>query len=345
MHHQRIVPSVGDGCRWTGSATIEDVSSAKEQAVTAPDQVPELSGQVMLADTGIETDLIFHHGVDLPLFAAFVLADDGDGRELLDSWHREHAAAATAHGLGVSLDAPTWRASSDWGEQLGYDAAGLDRVNRDLVARLQAIRSDLDAGGCPVVVGGTLGPRSDGYHPTLLMTSGQAADYHRPQLSSFVEAGADRATAMTLGYAEEAIGIASAAGDLGLPVILGFTVEIDGRLPDGTALSAAIAMVDARTGSSAAGFMVNCAHPDHIAPALNDPGPWLDRLIGLRPNASRRSHAELDEARDLDDGDPVELAAEVAALLAAHPSIALVGGCCGTDVRHARSIAAAVTAR
>ena len=305
------------------------------------DAVPELAGQVMLTDTGVETDLIFHQGFDLPLFAAFVLSDDPSGRVALDRWHRDHAVAATDHGLGVSVDAATWRASSDWGDRLGYDPAALDRVNQDLVGLLQRIRADLDP-GTTARVGGTLGPRSDGYSPTLLMTADQAADYHRPQIRSFVAAGADRVTALTLGYVDEAVGIVRAAAGLGLPVLVGFTVETDGRLPDGTRLGRAIDAVDAQTDHGAAGFVVNCAHPDHIAPALAEAGQWRSRLVGVRPNASRRSHAELDEAPDLDDGDPAELAVQVAELRQAVPSIALVGGCCGTDVRQARAIAAAV---
>jgi S-methylmethionine-dependent homocysteine/selenocysteine methylase len=302
----------------------------------------ERPGPAMLSDTGVETDLIFHQGVDLPLFAAFVLADRPGGLDRLERWHRDHAAAAIAHGLGVSLDAVTWRASSDWGEQLGYDESGLDRVNHDLVQQLHEIRSDLDAGGLPILVGGILGPRSDGYQPAFLMTADEAAAYHTPQVRSLVDSGVDRVSAMTLGYVDEAVGIADAARDLGVPVILGFTLETDGTLPDGSSLRAATAEVDERTDGSAAGFMVNCAHPEHIEPALGDDRGWTDRLVGLRPNASRRSHAELDEAPDLDDGDPDELAGQVAALRDRFPSIGLVGGCCGTDVRHAWAIAAAV---
>lgn len=309
--------------------------------MTPYDAVPERAGQVLLTDTGVETDLIFHQGIDLPLFAAFVLADQDAGRAALDRWHRDHAAAAIEHGLGVSLDAATWRASSDWGDQLGYDATALDRVNQEMVGRLHGLREEL-GDDVLVRVGGTLGPRSDGYSPTLLMSAEEAADYHRPQLGSFAEGGADRATALTLGYVDEAVGVTWAATDLGLPVLVGFTLETDGRLPDGTSLQAAVTDVDARTDGAAAGFVVNCAHPDHIAPALAAGGAWLDRLVGVRPNASRRSHAELDEAPDLDDGDPDELGAQVARLRAAVPSIGLVGGCCGTDVRHARAIAAAV---
>jgi homocysteine S-methyltransferase len=304
--------------------------------------MPELSGQLMLTDTGVETDLIFHQDVDLPLFACFVLADDPEGRERLTRWHRDHARAALDHGLGVSLDTVTWRASSDWGDQLGYDAKALDRVNQDLVQLLHEIRADLRAGDTPVRVGGTVGPCSDGYQPSLLMSGEEAAAYHTPQLRSFVEAGADRAFALTLGYVGEAVGIARAAAQLGLPVVLGFTVETDGRLPDGTSLADAVEAVDGMTDGSAAGFLVNCAHPEHVAPALVEGGGWSTRLIGVRPNASRRSHAQLDNALDLDDGDPTELGGQVADLRREVPTINLVGGCCGTDVRHAREIAAAL---
>ena len=113
---------------------------------TARAAVPELDGVVVLADTGIETDLIFNQRVDLPLFAAFVELDSDGGRERLDRWHRDHATTALANGLGAALDAVTWRASSDWGDQLGYDAPALDRLNQDGVRRLLALREELREG-------------------------------------------------------------------------------------------------------------------------------------------------------------------------------------------------------
>jgi homocysteine S-methyltransferase len=182
------------------------------------------------------------------------------------------------------------------------------------------------------------------------MSVDEAADYHRPQLRSLLDAGVDRVSAMTICYPDEAAGIASAATELGLSIILGLTLETDGRLPDGTTLADAVTSVDRRTDGSPGGFMVNCAHPDHIAAALDagdtdqsaDRG-WRERIVGLRPNASRRSHAELDEAPDLDDGDPAELAEQVAGLVGRLPAVSLVGGCCGTDPRHARAIAAALS--
>ena len=84
----------------------------------------------MVTDGGTETDLIFHHGVDLPEFAAFPLLDSVDGRALLTDYYAGYAEIARLPDAGLVLEAPTWRANPDWGAKLGYDAAALARVNR-----------------------------------------------------------------------------------------------------------------------------------------------------------------------------------------------------------------------
>jgi S-methylmethionine-dependent homocysteine/selenocysteine methylase len=142
-------------------------------------------------------------------------------------------------------------------------------------------------------------------------------------------------------YAEEAIGIAGAAADAGMPVAISFTVETDGRLPSGQALGDAIEQVDAETLGSPAYYMVNCAHPSHFAAVVADGGAWRDRIAGLRANASAKSHEELDEAEELDAGDPRELAAGCASLRASLPNVTVLGGCCGTDERHVAAVASA----
>jgi homocysteine S-methyltransferase len=124
-------------------------------------------------------------------------------------------------------------------------------------------------------------------------------------------------------------------------VVISFTVETDGRLPSGQALHQAIKQVDAETAGAAAYFMVNCAHPTHFADALEDVGPSVDRIRGLRANASAKSHAELDEAEELDEGDPVELAQHYLDLAPQLRNLTVVGGCCGTDHRHIAAICAA----
>ncbi len=185
-----------------------------------------------------------------------------------------------------------------------------------------------------VLVGGVLGPRRDGYVADAAIDADESADYHAPQLRAFAEAGADLATVYTLTNTAEAIGIVRAAGDFGLPVAISFTVETDGRLPDRSTLGEAVRTVDAATDGAAAHFLVNCAHPRHVAAGLDD-GDWRDRVVGARVNASVLSHAELDDSESLDEGDPATLAADLDSLVRpALPSLRIVGGCCGTDARH-----------
>jgi homocysteine S-methyltransferase len=292
--------------------------------------LPQLAGHPVVTDGGLETDLIYHHGVDLPDFAAFVLVDDERGRDLLVRYYDEYVDIARRVGAAIQLETPTWRASHDWGERLGYSAAELRRVNRDSVALLGELRDR--AGLDTFLISGCLGPRGDGYVAGEEIDPDAAAAYHAPQIEAFAEAGADLVTVLTLTGTGEAIGIVRAARRTRLPVSLSFTVETDGRLPDGTPLSTAIAEVDAEAAPDY--FMVNCAHPTHVASAFADAGDWRSRIVGLRANASTRTHEELDAATELDEGDPVQLSAAQDALRPHLPNLALVGGCCGTDARH-----------
>ena len=292
--------------------------------------LPQLAGRPVVTDGGLETDLIYHHDVDLPHFAAFPLVDDVRGRELLRDYYDDYVSIARRAGAALQLETPTWRASSDWGDRLGYSAAELSRVNRDAVRLLAELRdvSGLDS----VLVSGCLGPRGDGYVAGDVVDPDDAATYHSAQVEAFAEAGADLITGLTLTGTGEAIGIVRAARSAGLPVAVSFTVEQDGRLPDGTSLAAAIADVDAAGGPDY--YMVNCAHPSHIAVGLDEPGAWRSRIVGIRANASSLSHAELDAATELDEGDPVELATAQERLRPSLANLALIGGCCGTDARH-----------
>lgn len=293
-----------------------------------------------LTDSGLETWLVFHRGADLPDFAAFPLLDDAGGRALLAEYFGDHLRIAAAAGAPIVLETPTWRANADWGARLGYDAEALDRVNREAVRFLRDVAAAHP--GVAVVVSGNIGPRGDGYNPSELLDPDAAERYHRPQIESFVAAGADRVTMLTATHAGEPIGVVRAAVAAGIPVVIAFTVETDGRLPSGQPLHEAIAEVDAATDSAVLHFGINCAHPDHFTDALNVEAPdAIGRIELLRANASRASHAELDEAEELDDGDPVELASLYAGLRRSHPHLGVLGGCCGTDVRHVEAIARA----
>jgi len=287
-----------------------------------------------VADGGMETVLIFHRGLDLPCFASFPLLETPEGRDELRRYYAPYVELAAERGLTAILDTPTWRANADWGAKLGYSAERLAEVNRVAVAFLEEL---CEQSAAPIVISGCIGPRDDGYHPAALMSADEAEDYHSAQVATL--AGADLVSGLTMTYPEEAIGIARAAKREGIPVVVSFTVETDGRLPNGMALGDAIELVDGETDAAPAYFMVNCAHPTHFAGALEDGAPWLDRLGGLRVNASRMSHAELDEAEELDEGDPAELAERHRELRPRLPAVRVVGGCCGTDHRHVAAIA------
>lgn len=227
----------------------------------------------------------------------------------------------------------------DWGALLGYDAEALDRVNRKAIDLLVEVRADWAKTNRPYPISGCLGPRDDGYAPGLLMTAEAARAYHRPQIATFVDTPADLITAMTLTYPNEAIGIARAARDVEIPVVLSFTLETDGNLPDGTSLAAAIQTVDDATDAYPAYYMINCAHPSHFAQVLDPNAQWTDRIRAVRANASRKSHAELDAATELDSGDPIAFGRENTDLRSRFPQLTILGGCCGTDLRHIEQIA------
>jgi S-methylmethionine-dependent homocysteine/selenocysteine methylase len=289
--------------------------------------------ELVLTDAGLETVLLFQEGIDLPHFAAFPLLDSDDGRDALRRYYEPFLDLADDRDVGLVLSTPTWRASSDWGALLGYDAERLAAVNRDAVSFLEALRGDRDA----FVVEGCIGPRGDGYRPTSRMEADEAERYHAPQLRAFAEAGCTRAAALTLTDAEEAVGIVRAATAAGMPIVVGFTVETDGRLPSGDSLEDAIEAVDEATGGAALGFMVNCAHPTHFVEALPE-GSARNRIQALRANASTKSHAELDASETLDSGDPDDLAARYVDLRVRLPELRVLGGCCGTDIRHVSAI-------
>ena len=307
--------------------------------------LPQITGdRVFVADGGLETELVFHDGLDLPCFAAFPLLDRPGGPERLRRYYDGYLDIARSHGAGFVVETPTWRASPDWARELGYSSARLDEVNRAAVALAEEVRAAAVADGVTAAVSGCIGPRGDGYNPAHAMTSEESQRYHSEQIATFAETAADQVTAMTITNADEAIGIVAAARAASVPVAMSFTVETDGRLPTGQPLHEAIQQVDSETDTYAAYFMVNCAHPSHFSSALEREGQWRQRLGGLRANSSARSHAELDEATELDEGNPTELGAQHAALRGRLPGVQVLGGCCGTDARHVAAIVSAWTA-
>ncbi|MBL0402822.1 homocysteine S-methyltransferase family protein [Microvirga aerilata] len=299
---------------------------------------PPSGETIFLTDGGLETTLVFLEGLDLPCFAAFPLLRSEEGREALERYFQPYIRTAVERDVGFILDTPTWRANADWAARLDVLADELAGMNREAVRWAAALRDRLSDRTDRVLINGVVGPRGDGYRPEAQMTAGDAQAYHAPQVESFREGGADLVSAITMNYAEEAIGIARAAQALGMRVVISFTVETDGKLASGETLQSAIARTDAQTDGTPAYYMINCAHPTHFDRVLSDNEPWTRRIRGLRANASPKSHAELDEATELDPGDPVDLARRYRDLRARMRHLSVLGGCCGTDHRHIAAI-------
>ncbi|MBD2093743.1 homocysteine S-methyltransferase family protein [Trichocoleus sp. FACHB-591] len=300
--------------------------------------LPQLSSDLFLTDGGIETTLIFREGLELPDFAAFDLLKHEAGYRALESYFRTYAALAKNYQVGLVLESATWRANPDWATKLGYSSTALTEVNRQAIALLHDIRQEYETEQSLMVISGCIGPRGDGYIPADAMTAEAAADYHRSQIATFGDADADLVTAITMNYVEEAIGITSAAQSVGMPIVISFTVETDGRLPTGQSLKDAIAQVDQATNQAPAYYMINCAHPTHFAETMISGEAWLERIQGIRANASPKSHAELNESETLDDGNPEELGNQYRELRQRFAHLNVLGGCCGTDHRHVEAI-------
>jgi S-methylmethionine-dependent homocysteine/selenocysteine methylase len=302
--------------------------------------LPQLSNRLFLTDAGIETTIIYHDGIDLPYFAVFDILKTVKGTQVLREYYSRHAAIAHANGMGFILESPTWRASADWGAKLGYSSAALADINRQSIAFLETLRKEFETAQIPMPISGCIGPRGDGYDPGRIMSEAEAEDYHGGQAQVFAATMADMVTAITMTNINEAVGVTRAANAARMPVAISFTVETDGRLPSGELLREAIETVDGKTGNMPAYFMVNCAHPTHFDTTLVR-ADWTKRIRGIRANASRCSHAELDKATELDAGNPVELGQQYRAIRDHHSHINVLGGCCGTDHRHVEQIALA----
>jgi S-methylmethionine-dependent homocysteine/selenocysteine methylase len=300
--------------------------------------LPQQNGRLFLTDGGMETTLIFHEGFDLPYFAAFDLINSKQGRDALKRYYEPYAALAVSSRTGFILESPTWRANKDWAEKMGYDQEQLAAANHDAISLLKEIRHEFEMPDSPFIISGCIGPRGDGYVVGETMSVDEAQAYHREQIRIFAQSEVDVVSAITMTYVDEAIGIVRVAKEFNLPVVISFTTETNGRLPNEMSLQEAIEAVDAATNKGPTYYMINCAHPDHFRQALEENAEWVRRIQGVRANASRMSHAELDEAEELDSGNPEELGKLYEELRHQFPQFNVLGGCCGTDHRHIKHI-------
>lgn len=304
--------------------------------------LPQLAGDLFLTDAGVETDLIFNHGVEIREFAAHTLLPTPHGRPALTRYFEGFLELAKARNTGFVLDSVTWKAHAHWAKSLGADAAELRAANEEAIRFIADLRARYRSNAKPIVLNAVIGPRGDAYRPEVRISMEAAEDYFSEQLGWLAATEADMVTALTFNQASEAAGLARAARTAGMPAVISFTVETNGALPTGQSLADAIAQVDEATDSFPAYYMINCAHPDHFTGVLEN-ADWARRIRGVRANASRKSHAELDASTALDSGNPQELGGQYRQLAQRLPWLNVFGGCCGSDLRHVTEIARAMS--
>ena len=300
--------------------------------------LPQLKESTFLTDGGLETTLIFNHGIDLPHFASSDLLMNKEGRKILQEYYENYIAVSKPKCKGFILETGTWRANPDWIEKVGYSSLQIDTINSVAIQELEILRNKHETEDFKMPISLCIGPRGDGYSPKDKMSVEIAEEYHSHQIEIAAAANADMVSAMTMNYNEEAIGIVAAAKKNNIPVIISYTVETDGKLPSGDSLEDALTTLDKLTDNYVSYFMINCAHPNHFKDVLKTNGSWLYRIGGIRANSSTKSHAELDESEVLDEGDKDALAKGYKELKTLLPNFNVIGGCCGTDHTHMEKI-------
>jgi len=305
--------------------------------------LPQLTGDLFLTDGGTETELIYTLGFELPCFASFHLLNDEKGYAAIRNYYRRHAGIAKKYGVGFILDSLTYRASADWGKELGYSEQELADMNHKAISLLREVADEFETESSRMVISGCLGPREDAYLPEGNMTPAEAELYHLQQICTLDDAGVDMICALTLNEPDEATGITRAAQSRNIPVVISFSLETDGRLLNGSSLEDAINAIDEATSQGPAYYMINCAHPTHFENIFEHEN-WARRIRGIRANASSKSHAELWESVKLEEGDPIELGCQNGELAGEFPHLNVFGGCCGSNHRHVEEICKSVLA-
>ncbi|MBT31672.1 MAG: homocysteine S-methyltransferase [Thalassobius sp.] len=291
-----------------------------------------------ITDGGLETSLIFKHGIELPYFAAFDLINNRNHKAILLNYYQQYIDLAKKYDTGFIFESPTWRANIDYGVKLGYNQLELFEINSKIINQMRRLSRQFAGHQKQIFVSGCIGPRYDAYNPAESMTPEIANNYHSLQIDAFKSSNADVATAMTMSNISEALGITQAAQREDLPVIISYTLETDGKLPSGESLEDAISLIDEITEAYPLYYMINCAHPTHFLHVLDPDESWTRRIMGVRANASCKCHSDLDECKTLDAGDKHDLAHQYIKLHEKLPNLMVYGGCCGTDISHIEAI-------
>ena len=140
--------------------------------------LPQLSGGLFLADAWLETDLMFHHDIEIPEFAAHTLLPDPVTRAAVADYMRSFLELARETGVGFLLESQTWKAHAHWAESLDATTEELRQANRDSISFIAGLRDEFATNAGPIVLNGVIGPRGDGYAPQEQVAAREAEAQH-----------------------------------------------------------------------------------------------------------------------------------------------------------------------
>ena len=308
-------------------------------AKSFPDQEP---GTLYLTEGGTETEIMYKYGYELPEFAMFTLLENKSAKAEMRAMFERYLDTVAEYGYCALMGGIDYRASSDWGDKLGYSRQALADIQQGCVEFLRDIAEPYADQIPRILFAGLLGPRGDAYGTGDQITATEAEDYHSMQLESVKAADADLALAATFNNIPEAIGVARAASKIGIPLCISFSLDSTSRLNSGPSFREAVETTDTESGEARPQFYgLNCSHPLEMEPAL-EPGNWFQRVRMLRPNAVMMEKIALCKIGHLEDGDPEELGEQMGSLAQRYAHIDIWGGCCGTCETHLGQIAGQV---
>jgi len=295
-------------------------------------------GRFYLTEGGTETELMYKHGFELPHFAMFPLLENPEATSRMKEMFRSYLEVAAKHKTYALMGGLDYRASPDWGKLLGYSPEGLAEANLQSIEFLREIAKEYTSEIPGILIQGLIGPRGDAYQRNTTITENEAEDYHSVQLETLRKSNVDLALAITFNNIPESVGVARAAAKIGVPLAISLSLDSTSKLNSGPTLVEAITTIDKETDQSPEFYLINCSHPVEYEPAI-EPGDWISRVRGVRPNASKMEKLALCKIGHLEEGNPVELGQLCGDLAGRYPHMDIWGGCCGTWNNHLDEIA------
>jgi homocysteine S-methyltransferase len=284
------------------------------------------SSSLVLTECAISERLRRAGDVELhPMLFNTPLIYEAKGRDKLGAIYQQYMEIAAQATLPILLCAPTWRIDKARIAEAGFDKSLLF----DAVSFMRKLQKRRQVPSSEVFIGGLIGPKNDCYKPEQALSSDAAYEFHQWQIERLAEAGVDCIVAQTIPAVSEGLGMARALSHSGIPAIISFVIDREGRVLDNTPLLDAITAIDNSLATALLGYMVNCVYPTFIC-AERQPAALFERLIGIQANSSSLDHTELDGASVLHQDD-LQHWGENMLRLNNEFGIKILGGCCGTD--------------